>query len=67
MNLTDTELKNEQKSLLNLGPNFFSATRKNSFMDIILATETCVIDLENNSKETLSIYLLCLLSILLTV
>ena len=51
MNLTDTELKNEQKSLLNLGPNFFSATRKNSFMDIILATETCVTDLENNSKE----------------
>ena len=41
MNLTDTELKNEQKSLLNLGPNFFSASRKNSFMDIILATETC--------------------------
>ena len=28
MNLTDTELKDEQKSLLNLRANFFSSTKK---------------------------------------
>ena len=52
INLTDTELTEEHKSLLHLGPNFVPATKKILFMDIILATETWEIDLENNSKET---------------
>ena len=52
INLTDTELTEEQKSLLNLGPNFVPATKRKPFMDIISATETCAIDLENSSKET---------------
>ena len=52
INLTDTELTEEQKSLLNLGPNFVPATKRIPFMDIISATETCAIDLENSSKET---------------
>ena len=52
INLTDTELTEEQKSLLNLGPNFVPGTKKIPFMDIISATEICAIDLENSSKET---------------
>ena len=52
INLTDTELTEEQKSLLNLGPNFVPATKRIPFMDINYATETCAIDLENSSKET---------------
>ena len=52
INLTDTELTEEQMSLLNLGPNFVPATKRIPFMDIILATETCALDLENSSKET---------------
>ena len=52
INLTDTELTEEQKFLLNLGPNFVPATKRIPFMDIISATETCAIDLENSSKET---------------
>ena len=52
INLTDTELTEKQKSLLNLGLNFVPATKTIPFMDIISATETCAIDLENNSKET---------------
>ena len=52
INLTDTELTEEQKSLLNLGPNFVPATKRIQFMDIVSATETCVIDIENSSKET---------------
>ena len=38
--------------LLNLGPNFVPATKRIPFMDIILAVETCAIDLENSGKET---------------
>ena len=34
INLTDTELTDEQKSLLNLGPNFVPATKRIPFMDI---------------------------------
>ena len=52
IDLTDTELTEEQMSLLNLGPNFVPATKRIPFMDIILAVETCAIDLENSSKET---------------
>ena len=52
INLTDTELTEEQKSLLNLGLNFVPATKRIPFMDIISATETCAINLENSSKET---------------
>ena len=52
INLADTELKNEHTSLLNLEPNFVSATKRIPFMDIMSATETCAIDLENSSKET---------------
>ena len=52
INLTDTELTDEHISLLNLEPNFVSATKRIPFMDIMLATETCAIDLENSSKET---------------
>ena len=52
INLTDIELTEEQMSLLNLGPNFVPATKRIPFMDIISATETCALDLENSSKET---------------
>ena len=52
INLTDTELTEEQKSLLNLGPNFVPTTKRIPFMYIISATETCAIDLEYSSKET---------------
>ena len=38
--------------LINLGPNFVPATKRIPFMDIMPATETCAIDLENRSKET---------------
>ena len=38
-------------SLLNLGPNFVPATKRIPFMEIILPTETCAIDLKNSSKE----------------
>ena len=52
INLTDIELTEEQKSLLNLGPNFVPATKRIPFMDIISAAETCTTDLDNSSKET---------------
>ena len=52
INVTDTELTKEQKSLLNLGLNFVPATKRIPFIDIISATETCTTDLENSSKET---------------
>ena len=52
INLTDTELTEEQMSLLSLGPNFVRATKRIQFLDIISATEACAIDLENSSKET---------------
>ena len=52
INLNDTKLIEEEISLLNLGPNFVPATKRIPFMDIILATKTCALDLENSSKET---------------
>ena len=52
IDLTDTELTEEQMSLLNLGPNFVPATKRIPFMDKISATDTCAIGLENSSKET---------------
>ena len=52
INLTVTELAEEQKSLLNLAPNFVVATKKIPFMDIISTTEICANDLENSSNET---------------
>ena len=52
INLTDTEITEEQMSLPNLGPNFVAATKRIPFMDIISATETCALHLENSSKET---------------
>ena len=39
-------------SLLNLGLSVVPATKRIPFMDINSATETCVTDLENSSKET---------------
>ena len=51
INLTDTELTEEEKSLLNLGPNFVPGTKIIPFMVIILVTETCTIHLEHSSKE----------------
>ena len=39
-------------SLLNFGPNFVPATKRIPFMNIITATETYALDLENSSKET---------------
>ena len=52
INLTNTKLTEEQKSLLNLGPNFVPATKRMPFMDIILAAETSRIDSEERIKET---------------
>ena len=52
INLTDTEITEEQTSLPNLGPNFVAATKRIPFMDIISATETCALHLENSNKET---------------
>ena len=52
INLTDTELTEEQKSLLILGPNFVPATKRIPFMDINSAAETFAIDLGNSIKET---------------
>ena len=52
INLIDTELTEEQLSLLNLGPHFVPATKRTPFMDIISATETCALDFQNSSKKT---------------
>ena len=52
INLTNTELTEEQNSLLNFEPNFILATKRIPFMDISSDIETCTIDLENRSKET---------------
>ena len=52
INLTNTKLTEEQKSLLNLGPNFVPATKRMPFMDIILAAETSRRDSEERIKET---------------
>ena len=50
INLTDIKLTEEQKSLLNLGPNFVPATKRMPFMDIISLTETYRIDSEESIK-----------------
>ena len=52
INLTDTELTEEQRSLLNLRSSFVPATKKIPFLDIISATEICANDLENSSNKT---------------
>ena len=41
VNLTNTDLVEKQKSLLNFGLNFLPANKIIPFMDIISATETC--------------------------
>ena len=54
INLTNAKLTDEQMSLLNLEPNFVPATKTIPATEcqLMSATETCAIDLENSSKET---------------
>ena len=51
INLGDTELEEEQKPLLNFRPNFVSTTKEVLFMEIITATETYALNLNNSNKE----------------
>lgn len=50
--LTNEQSTDDQASLLNLRPNFVTTNKKTAFIDIIAATKSAVLDLENRNKET---------------
>ena len=52
INLTKEELIGNQTSLLNLAPNRVPTNNKIPFIDIIAATESTALDLENQNKGT---------------
>lgn len=49
--LTNEQSTDDQTSLLNLRPNFVTTNKKTTFIDIIAATKSAVLDLENRNKE----------------
>ena len=51
LNLTNDELSEKHKSLLNLGPKFVPSTKKIPYMDIITSTELCASNLERQDQR----------------
>ena len=51
LNLTNDELPEHHKSLLNLGPKFVPSTKKIPYMDIITSTELCASNLERQDQR----------------
>ena len=50
-NFTKQEIPKHYESLLNLGPKFVPTNKNLPFMDIIISTESCALDMEHNHKE----------------
>ena len=52
INLIKEQLKDDQISILKLGPKLVPTNKKISIMEAITATESTVLDVENQNKGT---------------
>ena len=51
LNRTTEEIRQHYQSLLNLGPKFVPTNKNLAFIDIIISTKSCALDMEHNHKE----------------